>query len=196
MSNIYIVNENDNIPKNNTMTMCSTGTIIGATVSAIVYSAISTTGDVTASITRTGIGVTGEIVAKGVEYVVGPIVGDTIRVFSTATGAVVEPTIKTTSRTTAAGLSILAGASAALTTSIAIYGAKELFTYLEKYTEGYKRKLAQQVQYPVEMDDTDANECLLVLEESEMVPECLMLTDGREILLKDVEIDANLVEPS
>jgi hypothetical protein len=170
--------------------MPATGTIIGATVSAVVYSAISTTGDITASVTRAGIGVTGEIVAKGAEYVVGPIIGDTIRVFSTATGAVIEPTIKTTSRTAAVGISLLAGAGVALTTSIAIYGAKELFAYLEKYTESYKQKIAQQIQYPVEIED----DVCIFLEEPES--ERLMLTDGREIRLQSVSIESNLVESS
>jgi hypothetical protein len=159
---------------NYTLSICTAGTIVGASVSAIVYSAIYTAGEITGSLTSSGISISGQIVAKGADYVVGSITGDAIRGFSSATSAVAGPTISSTSRTAAAGISVIAGAGAALTTSAVIYGAKEAYAYIQRY----KEKVAQQVQYPVPCDDS----AVLLLEDNSV----LLLTNEPEIELKEL----------
>jgi hypothetical protein len=160
----------DDSKKNNTFTLCTTGTIVGATVSALVYSAIQTTGEITASVASTGINLAGETIALGTDYVVGVSAGNTVRALAHTTGALTAPTIKSTSQTAALGVSVLAGTMSAITTSLVIYGTKELITYTSKITEKYKETLAKKIQYPVESDGEILeleNEPMLLLTESE-----------------------------
>lgn len=145
--------EDTEINDNNTFTLCTTGTIVGATVSALVYSAIQTTGELTASATSTGINLTGEMIALGADYIAGSMAGNTVRAFTHTAGALTGPAIKTTSQTAALGFSVLAGTMSALTTSLIIYGTKEIVSYTSKVTGDYKEILAKKVQYPVESDD-------------------------------------------
>jgi hypothetical protein len=162
---------------NYTLSICTAGTIVGASVSAIVYSAIYTAGELTGTITSSGISITGQIIAKGTDYIAGSTTGDVIRGFSSATSAIAGPTISSTSRTAAAGISVIAGAGAALTTSAIVYSAKEAYAYIQRY----KEKVAQQVQYPIPFDDS----AVLLLEDNSV----LLLTNEPEIELKDFTTD-------
>jgi hypothetical protein len=161
---------------NYTLSICTAGTIVGASVSAVVYSVIYTAGEISSSIASSGISITGQIIAKGTDYVVGSTTGDVIRGFSSATSAVAGPTISSTSRTAAAGISVIAGAGAALTTSAVIYGAKEAYSYIQRY----KEKVAQQIQYPVPIDDSS----VILLEDNSI----LLLTNEQEIELKELQL--------
>jgi hypothetical protein len=136
----------------------STGSILGATMGAIVYSVISTTGDAVASATSTTIDVGGELIAKGAEYIAGPSVGNTIRVAKSAAGLMSKPIIKTYSKSGAVGLSILAGTLGAITTSAIIYGGKMLtntiYSYTNKCVKLYNETAMNNIQYPIDISDT------------------------------------------
>ncbi len=134
-----------------TMTIGATGGIVGATVSALVYSAITTTGDIAASVTSSGISLTGEAIALGTEYVAGTMAGNSVRVAAKTTSAIAGPTISTSSRTVAAGVALISGAVAAITTSLVMYGTQQAGSYLYSCTEKYKQKVAEKIQYPVDI---------------------------------------------
>jgi hypothetical protein len=134
-----------------TMTIGATGGIVGATVSALVYSAITTTGDIAASVTSSGISLTGEALALGTEYVAGTMAGNSVRVAAKTTSAIAGPTISTSSRTVAAGVALISGAVAAITTSLVMYGTQQAGSYLYSCTEKYKQKVAEKIQYPVDI---------------------------------------------
>jgi hypothetical protein len=138
--------------------VCATGTVLGATVSALVYSAMITSGEITASVTSSGINITGELIAKGTEYFAGKTAGDTIRTITKASSAIAKPTIANSSKTFAAGMSLIAGTVTAITTSAIIYGAKGIGSTIYNYSDYYKGKLAQKVQYPVEMSVKEMEE--------------------------------------
>jgi hypothetical protein len=140
------------------VTICATGTLVGATVSALVYSTLATTGDLTASLASSSISTGGELVAKGAELIAGPIAGSTIRAFTKTGSTLVKPAIENSSRTTAAGVSVLAGAGAALTTSAIIYGTKGLGNLIYKYTTEYiVPTVMTKIQYPIEAKDEEIN---------------------------------------
>jgi hypothetical protein len=162
-------NNSDIIEKENStnLTVCTTGTIIGATVSAIVYSTVQTTGELTASVATSGINLTGEAIALGTDYLAGSVTGNTVRALTHTASALTAPTIRSTSQAVALGLSVLAGTMTALTTSLFIYGTKEVINYTSNITEKYKETLARKVQYPVE-----SSENIIELED-----EPLLLTD-------------------
>ncbi len=134
-----------------TMTIGATGGIVGATVSALVYSAITTTGDIAASVTSSGISLTGEAIALGTEYVAGTMAGNSVRVAAKTTSTIVGPTISTSSRTVAAGVALISGAVAAITTSLIMYSTQQAGSYLYSCTEKYKQKVAEKIQYPVDI---------------------------------------------
>lgn len=69
------------------------GTVIGATVSALIYSAISTTGDLTASATSTGIDIAGTVLGYGTELVAGSIAAGTVRGMAKTYSSVAGPAI-------------------------------------------------------------------------------------------------------
>lgn len=134
-----------------TMTVSATGGIVGATVSALVYSAIVSTGDIAASVTSSGISLTGEAIAFSTEYIAGTMAGNTVRVAARTTSAIAGPTISTSSRTVAAGIALISGAIAAVTTSLVVYGTQQAGSYLYSCTEKYKQKVAEKIQYPVDI---------------------------------------------
>jgi hypothetical protein len=150
---ITTLNNNVNKPDLYAMTMNATGGIIGATVSALVYSAITTTGDIAASVTSSGISLTGEAIALGTEYIAGTMAGNSVRVATRTTSAIAGPTISTSSRTVAAGVALISGAVAAVTTSLVIYGAHQAGSYLYSCTEKYKQKVAEKIQYPMDISE-------------------------------------------
>ena len=92
-------------------------TFVGATVTAIVYTTITTTGDIAASATGTGIELTGNVLGYGTELLVGPLAGNTVRTMARSYSAIAQPAITATSRFSALGISFLAGSGAAITTN-------------------------------------------------------------------------------
>jgi hypothetical protein len=131
-------------------TISAPGSLVGATVSAIVYTTLSTTGDVAAAVTGTGIELGGNLLAYGTELAIGSIPAHTVRMTAKTYGAVIRPAISNTSRLGALGISLLAGAGAALTTSAVIYGGQRTGAYLYSFIEDYKQKVAMKIQYPIE----------------------------------------------
>jgi hypothetical protein len=144
------------------LTLSAPGTIVGATVSAIVYTTLSTTGEIAAAATGTGIELGGTLLAYGTELAIGSIPANTVRIAAKTYGALARPTITNTSRLGAMGISVLAGTGAAFTTSAFIYGGKKLGSYLYSYFEDYKQKVAQKIQHPIEPETS-----LLLLKDTE-----------------------------
>lgn len=149
-----------NKPNTYFLTLSAPGTIIGTTVSAIVFTTLNTTGEVVAAVTSIGIGLTGTILAYGTELAVGSFAADSIRGIARTYSAVARPTICNTSRMGALGISILAGTGAAFTTSALIYGGKQTTKYMYSFyeyakqtlsdsIEDYKLKIANRNQYPI-----------------------------------------------
>lgn len=143
------------------VTLSAPGTFVGAAVSAIVFTTLTTTGEIAASVTSTGIELTGNAIAYGTELVVGTLAATTVRSLSKTYGAIAKPTISNTTRIGAIGISFLAGAGAALMTSVTIYGGRKAGEYLYSwydYTKDaaidkigeYKQHIANKIQYPIE----------------------------------------------
>jgi hypothetical protein len=164
-------NSNDN-KETYFITLSAPGTLIGATVSAIVYTTLSTSGEIAAAVTGTGIELTGNLIAYGTELAVGSIPANTIRMAAKTYGAIARPTISNSSRIGALGISVLAGTGAAFTTSALIYGGKQVSYYLYSCIEDYKQKIAQKIQYQIQPEmelfikDIDEDE-LQIIEEKE-----------------------------
>ncbi len=158
------------IPKetdNNFLTISAAGTIIGATVSAIVFTTITTTGEIAAAVTGTGIELTGNVLAYGTELTVGSLAADTVKTLSRTYSAVARPTISNTSRLGALGLSVIAGAGAAFTTSVLIYSGKKAGSYLYSYYEDYKQKIANTIQHPIEV----SSDILIIEDDIQLIEE-------------------------
>jgi hypothetical protein len=147
------------------LTLSAPGTFVGATVSAIVYTTLSTTGEIAAAATGTGIELTGNILAYGTELALGSIPAHSVRLASKAYGAVARPAISSSTRIGALGISVLAGAGAAFTTSAVIYGSKKAITYLYSCIEDYKQKVAYKIQHPIEVE----NKVLLIEDEIQLI---------------------------
>jgi hypothetical protein len=126
MSNTYYV------------TLPTYGTLIGATVTAVVYTTLATTGEIAAAATETGIELTGNILAFGTELVAGSIAGNTIRTASKTYGTISRPIISNSSRIGAMGLSVLAGGLAAVTTTALVNSGAYLYSYYKEYKQDYK----------------------------------------------------------
>lgn len=169
-----------------TMTMSASGGIIGATVSALVYSAITTTGDIAASITSSGISLTGEAIALGTEYIAGTMAGNSVRIATRATSSIAGPTISTSTRTAAAGIALISGAVAAVGTSLVIYGAQQAGSYLYSCTEKYKQKVAEKIQYPIDISQLEKGtieELISFDDENELIPHTPLLLTNDTITL-------------
>jgi hypothetical protein len=89
-------------------------------------------------------------------------------------GAIARPTISNSSRIGALGISVLAGAGAAFTTSALIYGGKQVSYYLYSCIEDYKQKIAQKIQYSI---STNENIELIAIDND---LEMLLITDIQE----------------
>ena len=166
MSLTSLNNNNDN-KETYFITLSAPGTLVGATVSAIVYTVLSTTGEIAAAATGTGIELTGNLIAYGTELAAGSIPAHTIRMAAKTYGAIARPTISNSSRIGALGISVLAGAGAAFTTSALIY-------YLYSCIEDYKQKIAQKIQYSI---STNENIELIAIDND---LEMLLITDIQE----------------
>ncbi len=169
---LYVGDKNNKTDDNTfTMTMCTAGGIVGATVSALVYNTITATGDITASITQSGIDITGDLLASGTEYIGGTIAANTVRAISKTSSMLAGPAIQSTSRSAATGLSILLGGISAITTSAVIYGGKKIGEYIKYKSDEYKENIIKRVQYPmiteedielIEFDNEGDNQLMLV----------------------------------
>lgn len=149
------------------LTLSAPGTFVGATVSAIVFTTLTTTGEIAAAATGTGIELTGNVLAYGTELAVGSLAANTIRNMARTYSAVARPTISNSSRLGALGLSVIAGASAAFTTSAIIYGGKQVGSYLYSCYEDYKQKVAHTIQHPIEL----SSDVLLIEDEIQVIEE-------------------------
>jgi hypothetical protein len=174
------------------VTISEPGTLVGATVSALVYTTLITTGEFAASAAGTGIELTGSALAYGTELVAGSdsIAGTTIRTLSRTYSAIARPAIANGSRLGALGISLLAGTGAAVTTSALLYGGKQTGSYLyscmeqaqrvwTNKIENYKTAIATRIQQPVETN----NEILLIEDDIQII-EC---EKGIELTNTDIE---------
>jgi len=133
------------------ITISSPSNIIGATVSAVVYTALTTTGEMVALGTGTGIEYTGRILGYGTDVIAGQMMGDAVRTLATTYSEYTMPTIRNTSRMSALGISVLAGATTAFTTNAVIYGTKCIGTYLYNFAKSYERNVLSTIQCPTEV---------------------------------------------
>jgi hypothetical protein len=152
---------------NSFFTISASGTIVGATVSAIVFTTLTTTGEIAAAVTGTGIELTGNVLAYGTELTVGSLAANTVKTLSRTYSAVARPTISNTSRLGALGLSVIAGAGAAFTTSVLIYGGKQAGSYLYSFYEDYKQKIANKIQHPIEV----SSDILIIEDDIQLIEE-------------------------
>ncbi len=167
-----ITKKQNNESYSNTLTMYTAGSIVGASVSALVYSSIVTSGEITGSLVQTGINLGGSILGYGTELVAGTLAGNSVRGIAAVSGAIAGPTISSSSRTVAAGLSLIAGAISAIATSAFLYGAKETGTYIYTKVEDYKFQVAEKIQHPTSVDCKIVDEVLETGEEFEDFQEC------------------------
>lgn len=149
---VYTPDKKDDTEDTYYFTLSAPGAIIGATVSAVVFTTLSTTGEVAAVATGKGIELGGSLLAYGTELAFGSIPAHTVRIASKTYSAIAKPAISNTSRLGALGISVLAGAGAAFTTSAIIYGGKLAGSYLYSYIEDYKQKMANRIQQPMEIE--------------------------------------------
>jgi len=148
-------------------TLSAPGTIVGATVSAVVFTTLSTTGEIVASITGTGIELSGNVLAYGTEIIGGTLAGNSIRTVARTYGALAKPAISNSSRIGALGISVLAGTGAALTTSALVYGGKQIGSYLYYYYEQYTQNIINKIQHPVPF----YNDILLIEDDIQLIKE-------------------------
>lgn len=168
-----------NSTTNSFLSITAAGTIVGATVSAIVFTTLTTTGEIAAAVTGTSIELTGNVLAYGTELTVGSFAADTIKSLSRTYSAVARPTISNTSRLGALGLSVIAGAGAAFTTSVLIYGGKQTGSYLYSFYEDYKQKVANTLQHPIEI----SSDVLLIEDDIQLIEE--IVYEMKSLDLKD-----------
>ncbi len=172
------------------VTISAPGTLVGATVSALVYTTLITTGEFAANATGAGIELTGSALAYGTEMVVGSAAGSTIRALSRTYSEIAKPAFANGSRLGALGISLLAGTGAAVTTSALIYGGKRAGTYLYSCmeqahraladkVEDYKTAIATKIQQPIENDNR-----ILLIEDDIQIIEC---EKGIELTNTDIE---------
>lgn len=114
------------------------GTFIGGTVTAIVYTTLSTTGEIAAAAAETGIELTGNVLALGTELIAGTLAGNTVRTMAKIYGAVTRPVISNGTKLGALGVSVLAGTIVAATTTAVVNSSSYLYSYYEEYKEKNK----------------------------------------------------------
>lgn len=169
-------------------TMSATGAIVGATVSALVYTVLSTGGDVVASATGSGIELAGSAIGYGADALIGAPAGIAVRGLAKGYSAVVRPTISSTSKLGAAGVSLLAGAGAALTTNAIVYSGKKVGSYIYSRVENYNQKAAIKVQHEMPIDDSTDTELILLDEKGNIT---YMLPSGDEIIKSNSQENEN-----
>jgi hypothetical protein len=124
------------------------GTAVGTTVGAIVYTSLITTGEIAAATTEIGIDITGSVLGFGTDLIAGTMAGNTVRGLGRTYKALARPTILSTSRLSALGISAIAGTTAALATTLLIYGGQSLTSLIQSSIDNYK-----QVQAEAKVDD-------------------------------------------
>jgi hypothetical protein len=136
----------------------ASATLIGTTVTALVYSVISATGEISASATSSGIEMAGSVLGYGTELIAGSIAGNTIRGLSKTYSILSKPAISNASRIGALGISAAAGTGAVLATTVIVNGSKYIGSYLYSYYKDYKQKTESQ-------DPNSTAEGYIILEE-------------------------------
>ena len=144
----------------NKLTLYSSGGIVGASVSALVYTSLIQSGKLASSAVSSGISLSGTLVGYGAELIAGEEVADIIRQKAAVTSLIVKPHIEESSRRAATHLSVLAGGASAVATSFIMYSTSEAKTYIKQkvndYVSGCKHYIAQTIQQPVELlNDSD-----------------------------------------
>lgn len=129
------------------VTLPAAGTFIGATVTAIVYTTLSTTGEIAAAAAGTGIELTGSVLALGTELIAGSLAGNTVRTMAKTYGAVTRPAISQGSKLGALGLSVLAGTIAAVGTTAVVNSGSYLYSCYEEYKQKNKPQEAITFDY-------------------------------------------------
>ena len=160
-------------------TMSATGAVVGATVSALVYTALSTSGEIAATATGNSIELAGTAIGFGADLMVGSAAGATVRALANGYSAVARPAISSTSKIGAAGISVLAGAGAALTTNALVYGGKKVGSYLYSRLEDYKHRVAVKVQHETPLDEFSDVEIIMFDEKGRPIH---ILPTGEEVL--------------
>ncbi len=156
----------------NLLSLSTPATFVGATVTAIVYTTITTSGDIAASATGSTIELTGNILGYGTELLAGSIAGNTVRSMAKTYSAVARPVITASSRFGALGISVLAGSGAAITTNAILYGGEKLSSYLYSYYKDYKQKIIKNLQSPLTTDILlieDNEEGAIVIEDKQTI---------------------------
>jgi hypothetical protein len=138
-----------------TFSVPASATLIGTTVTAVVYSVITTTGELTASATSTGIDLTGTVLGYGTELVAGSIAGNTVRGIAKTYSILAKPAITNSSRIGALGISVIAGTGATLATAALVNGSKLVGSYLYSYYKEYKEKHNPNNEAFIILDDPD-----------------------------------------
>ena len=116
----------DLLPKSITMYIPPASDVISTAVSSVVYSTLTTSGDIAASATKSGINIAGSVIGYGTELVAGYAAGATVRCIANTYGSATKHTISKSSRIGAVGLSLLAYTGTAFTTSAIIHGGNML----------------------------------------------------------------------
>jgi len=111
----------------------SIDTILGTTLSAIVYTVVSTAGDTTASAAKLGIELAGKLLGYGTDMVAGPIAGNTVRYVANSYSDITKHTIVKSTRIGAVSLSIVAGTGVVLTTLAVSHGSTMIANYISAH---------------------------------------------------------------
>jgi hypothetical protein len=180
--------EEENRYKNGSIimfTMSATGAVVGATVSALVYTALSTGGEIAATVTGTGIELAGTVLGYGADLIIGSPTGITVRALANGYSTIARPAISTTSKIGAAGISVLAGTGAALTTNALLYGGKKVGSFLYSRIEDYKHRVAVNVQHETPLDEFSDTDIIMLDEKGQPI---YLSPTGEEIVC-DCETD-------
>lgn len=111
------------LPKSIMVHIPHTSNAISSAVSSVIYSTLSTSGDIAAYATKSGIDIAGSVIGYGTEMVAGPIAGTTVRCIANTYSSATKHTITKSSRIGAIGISIIAYTGVALTTSAIIHSS-------------------------------------------------------------------------
>ena len=118
----------------------SMDTILSTTLSAIVYTAVSTAGDATASAAKLGIELAGKLLGYGTDMVAGPIAGNTVRYISNSYSDITKHTIVKSTRIGAVSLSLVAGTGVILTTLAVSHGSNIITNYFNAHSVNTNKK--------------------------------------------------------
>ena len=102
-----------------------------------------------------------------------------MRALANGYSAVLRPAISSTSKLGAAGLSVLAGAGAALTTNALVYGGKKIGSFIYSHVEDYKYRVATKVQHETPLDEFSDAEIIMFDEKGSAI---YLLPTGEELI--------------